>query len=293
MSFSDLQGNENLIARLKRMICSGRIFHGCLFEGNAKETEALAFSFVKAVLCERQDGDACGICTACRKFEAQNSEDVSVIGGDGTVRDKDIEMLIQTAMKKSYTGHPLFLIVRNAERMTLRAQNRLLKTLEEPPSGVRILLLAENAELLTPTIRSRCIFFRLESALQKEHFVSREEKEQALDFICGILEGKPFYALSQHIARFSSSAEDAARFFGTAEMFFRDVLVSFYDRDGSLVNEREEMQRIRRCADRFTPRQMAEAAVCTENAQKDLAFHVSPGRALKYMIFDIQEKLKG
>ena len=67
MSFADLQGNENLIVRLKKMIRSGRIFHGCLFEGKAEDTEALAKAFVRAALCERQDGDACGICTSCRK----------------------------------------------------------------------------------------------------------------------------------------------------------------------------------------------------------------------------------
>lgn len=293
MSFSDLRGNENLIARLKRMIRSGRIFHGCLFEGKAQDTEALAGAFVKAALCERQDGDACGVCASCRKFEAGNSEDVSVIGGDGSVRDKDIEALISAAMKKSYTGRPVFMIVRSAEHMTLRAQNRLLKTLEEPPSGVKILLLTENAELLAPTIRSRCIFFRLESASEQEILFSAEEREQALRFACDILEGKPFYALSGQIEEFSSSKEAAERWISCAETFFRDVLVSFYDRSGGLIMHKEETSRISRCAASFTAEQMAEAAACAEYARRDLAFNISPGRAIKYMIFDLQEKLRG
>ena len=111
MSFSDWQGNEHLIARLKQMIRSG-------------------------------------------KFDSGNSEDVIAVGAEGSVKDKDIELLISAAMKKSYTGRPVFLVVRGAGRMTARAQNRLLKTLEEPPSGVKILLLTENAELLTETVRS-------------------------------------------------------------------------------------------------------------------------------------------
>lgn len=47
MSFSDWQGNEHLIARLKQMIRSGRIFHGCLFEGSPQQTERLADDFVR------------------------------------------------------------------------------------------------------------------------------------------------------------------------------------------------------------------------------------------------------
>ena len=129
MSFSDWQGNEHLIARLKQMIRSGRIFHGCLFEGSPQQTERLADDFVRAALCERQDGDACGVCTFCRKFDSGNSEDVIVVGAEGSVKDKDIELLISAAMKKSYTGRPVFLVVRGAGRMTARAQNRLLLSL--------------------------------------------------------------------------------------------------------------------------------------------------------------------
>ena len=70
MSFSDWQGNEHLIARLKQMIRSGRIFHGCLFEGSPQQTERLADDFVRAALCERQDGDACGVCPS-RQYSVQ------------------------------------------------------------------------------------------------------------------------------------------------------------------------------------------------------------------------------
>ena len=298
MAFAGMQGNENLIERLKRMIRSGRIFHGCIFEGKAEETGRLADSFVKAALCLKQDGDACGSWVSCRKFDSGNSEDVFSIGSEGTVRDKDVEALISAAMKKSYTGRPVFLMVRGAERMTLRAQNRLLKTLEEPPSGVKILLLTENAELLAQTVRSRCVLFRLRSepgecAGGEGDSLSEEDRARAVGFARNILYGKPFYALSSDIAYFGASREMAERWTAEAELFFRDVLVSFFDGDGKLLIHNEERDIIRRCAEDFTPEQLAEAAACAENARRDLSFNVSAGRALKYMIFDIQEKLKG
>ena len=62
-------------------------------------------------------GDACGVCTFCRKFDSGNSEDVIAVGAEGSVKDKDIELLISAAMKKSYTGRPVFLVVRGAGRI--------------------------------------------------------------------------------------------------------------------------------------------------------------------------------
>lgn len=309
MSFADWQGNENLITRLKQMIRNGRIFHGCLFEGSPEETERLADDFIRAALCERQDGDACGICTYCRKFDSGNSEDVFVVGSEGSVKDKDIEGLISAAMKKSYTGRPVFLVIRNAGRMTARAQNRLLKTLEEPPSGVKILLLTENAELLAETVRSRCISFRLESPgigreeqnagpgknddgdPEKTGF-SGEDRERAIELAYRIIYGKPFYAMSREISYFSSSRERAERFAETAELLYRDVFVSCYDKEGRLLVHRGERERIQRCVRDFTAGQMTGAALCAEAALRDMSYNVNPGHALKYMIFDIQRKMR-
>lgn len=293
MSFSDWHENENLIQRLKQMIRSGHLFHGCLFEGSPQDTERLADDFVKAALCQRGDGDSCGTCIACRKFEAGNSEDVTVIGTEGTVKDKDIELLISAAMKKSYTGRPMFMIIRNAERMTLRAQNRLLKTLEEPPSGVKIILLAENAELLAQTVRSRCMSFRLESGGQKtEASFSEEDRRRSVGFAVHILYGKPFYSMNEDISYFTASREAAKQFAETAEIFFRDVFISFYDKNDRLIINKEEKKIIEKCAGSFTAEQMIDAADCAEAALRDLSFGVSPGHALKYMIFDIQGKIK-
>ena len=208
-------------------------------------------------------------------------------------------------MKKSYTGRPVFLVVRGAGRMTARAQNRLLKTLEEPPSGVKILLLTENAELLTETVRSRCISFRLKdggvSAGRRDPTpgedsgkaeLSREEKKRAAELARDIIYGKPFYAVNSEIGYFASSREKAEQFAEAAELFYRDIFVSHYDREGRLLINAEQRDIIRGCAGDFTAEQMTSAASCAETAQRDLSYHVSPAHALKYMAFDIQKKIK-
>ena len=53
-------------------------------------------------------------------------------------------------------------VIKDADTLTVRAQNRLLKTLEEPFEGTVIMLLSENRENLLDTIKSRCIMYRLE-----------------------------------------------------------------------------------------------------------------------------------
>ena len=202
-----------------------------------------------------------------------------------------------------------YLVVRGAGRMTARAQNRLLKTLEEPPSGVKILLLTENAELLTETVRSRCISFRLkdggvsaggrdpapettpgEDSGKAE--LSREEKKRAAELARDIIYGKPFYAVNSEIGYFASSREKAEQFAEAAELFYRDIFVSHYDREGRLLINAEQRDIIRGCAGDFTAEQMTSAASCAETAQRDLSYHVSPAHALKYMAFDIQKKIK-
>ncbi len=301
MSFLNWQDNQNTIGRLKQMIRKGRIFHGCLFEGENSKVQRLADDFVKAALCGQQDGDACGVCVSCRKFDAGNSEDVMFIGSEGTVKDKDIETLISAAMKKSYTGRPMFLVIRNAGRMTLRAQNRLLKTLEEPPSGVRILLLTENARLLTETIRSRCIIFRLETSgteqtclqlYDEESDFTGEDRKRAISLAEKIIYGRPFYTMKSDIDYFASSREKAGGFAETAELFYRDIFVSVYDSRGQLIINKDENTIIEKCARVFAPEQMTEAASAAETARRDLSAGVGPGHALKYMIFDIQGKMK-
>ena len=58
-------------------------------------------------------------------------------------------------------------VIKDADTMTLRAQNRLLKTLEEPFEGTVMILLSENRENLLETIKSRCVLYRIEGEKQE------------------------------------------------------------------------------------------------------------------------------
>ncbi|AWZ47451.1 hypothetical protein C3495_00705 [Clostridiaceae bacterium 14S0207] len=73
----------------------------------------------------------------------------------------EIRILIEEINKKPYEGDNKVVIVYNADKMTMQAQNAFLKTIEEPPFGVYIFLLCENSESILDTIKSRCQIHKL------------------------------------------------------------------------------------------------------------------------------------
>lgn len=134
MSLKDTKGNEKVVERMIRAIKNRSISHAYLLEGNCSINKlALAESFVKAILCKDGEGDSCECCSSCNKLNHGNHEDVIYLAAEGnSIKDEAVEELQSRLKKKPYVGDRNIVILRDADTMTLRAQNRLLKTLEEP-----------------------------------------------------------------------------------------------------------------------------------------------------------------
>lgn len=71
------------------------------------------------------------------------------------------EQINDTIMIRPYSSYYKIYIVDEAEKMTVQAQNALLKTMEEPPSYAVIILITTNQEAFLPTILSRCVQLKL------------------------------------------------------------------------------------------------------------------------------------
>lgn len=78
-----------------------------------------------------------------------------------------VRSIIEEANKKPYEGDKKVIIIHNGEKLTVAAQNALLKTIEEPLLGVFIIILSSNIDSILETIRSRCQIHRL-APLSKE-----------------------------------------------------------------------------------------------------------------------------
>jgi len=82
----------------------------------------------------------------------------------------DVRNIIEEVSKKPYEGDKKVIIIHEGDKLTIQAQNALLKTIEEPPKGVFIILLSESLEVLLDTIKSRCQVYKL-TPLNKEHML--------------------------------------------------------------------------------------------------------------------------
>jgi DNA polymerase III delta' subunit len=139
-------------------------------DGVGKTT--LALDLAAGLLCEAASAERpCRVCRACRMVERDGHPDLHrlgpagpgrqvVIGGPGA-RYRGIRDLIAELALLPVEGRARVAIVEGADRMNEDAQSALLKTLEEPPSGVVIVLCADQELRLLPTVRSRCARIRL------------------------------------------------------------------------------------------------------------------------------------
>lgn len=157
MSFQAIEGQERVKQTLQNSLRTNKVSHAYIFTGPpGTGRRAMARAFAKALYCEKQTGDACGECLACRKVEHGNHPDLHIVEPDGaSIKIEQIrELQKQFAYRASASGIKIY-ILHDADKMTTQAANSLLKFLEEPASRVVAILVTDNGNALLPTIRSR------------------------------------------------------------------------------------------------------------------------------------------
>jgi len=150
-------GHKWAVDLLKRSLASERVAHAYLLTGPPQiGKRSLALNFAQALNCLDQE-KPCGQCLACSKIAHGSHPDVQVIQGEGrTIKIDQMRTLRHEAALFPLEGRWKVYIIRQMEQATAEAANCLLKTLEEPPSHVILMLTASEAEALLPTIVSRC-----------------------------------------------------------------------------------------------------------------------------------------
>lgn len=169
MGFKDIIGQEKTVNYLRKAINNQKIAHAYIFEGpNGVGKVKTAINFAKGIQCKNYHDDACDTCISCLKVDGNNHPDIKIIEPEGkSVKNKQIEEFQQDLLRKPYEGNKKVYIIKDANNMTIRAQNRLLKTLEEPPKYGVILLMSTNVNSFLPTIKSRCQILKFHRIAQK------------------------------------------------------------------------------------------------------------------------------
>jgi DNA polymerase-3 subunit delta' len=164
MDFNKITGQREVIENLKRSLSEDRVSHAYIFsgpQGIGKKT--IARIFAGLLLCDDpHDGATCGRCRACLLIENGTNPDLISVNADGSSIGVDQIRAIQgdAVLRPMYSRRKVY-IVEDAVKMTVQAQNCLLKTFEEPPSYVIVILLTTNYESLLETVRSRALHMQL------------------------------------------------------------------------------------------------------------------------------------
>lgn len=158
--FADLRGHDAAAAFLRNAVEGKRLAHSLLLAGpDGIGKRSLALAFTAWLQCADRTTDACASCPSCKQLAALTHPDVRIVSVPDGKKDigvdhaRDLKRWMSLRSARDRTKVALLL---DAEMLTVAAQNALLKTLEEPPSGSMLILVSNNADALLPTVRSRC-----------------------------------------------------------------------------------------------------------------------------------------
>ncbi len=180
--FKDILGHDQIKEHLKQAAQTGKVSHAYILSGEAgMGRKSLANAFAMSLLCEKGLAEPCMKCHACRQVLAGSHPDLIYVTHEKPASigvDEIRKQVNDTVMIRPYSSYYKIYVIDEAEKLTVQAQNALLKTIEEPPSYVVILLLTTNLDALLPTILSRCIQLKLKplpDSVVREYLIQSEQ----------------------------------------------------------------------------------------------------------------------
>ena len=159
MSFEGIIGNDKVKTILSKSLNNNTILHSYMFVGDEGiGKQLIAKQFAKMILCQDYEHGECNACKSCVEFDGGNNPDFIYIEPDGKViKIEQIREMQNKIVEKPIISNKKVYIINNADLMTKEAQNCLLKTLEEPPEYIVIILIVSNENKVLTTIKSRCM----------------------------------------------------------------------------------------------------------------------------------------
>lgn len=249
-SFNNIIGHEETINYLKKIVKSNLVSHSYLLEADeGVGKKRLAKTFAKLLFCEKEGVvEPCNECTSCLMMETGNNPDYfEVVPKGASIGIADIrEQIVEKMDIKPYRSKYKIFIIPNADKMTVQAQNALLKTIEDPPSYGIVMFLTSNPSRILSTIHSRCARIRLlplsiktiEEYIQNEYGLEKWKASLYANFADGsigkakqIIDDETFWEVRKKSVDYMIRLEDAN-------------LIELYDIVSDIDNERENLPQI-------------------------------------------------
>lgn len=177
MIFENIIGNQKNKKILEDIIIKNKIANAYMFIGQESIGKFLfAKKFAKAILCLNEN-KPCNKCKSCLEFDNSNNPDLTIIKPDGNnVKIEQIRELNRKVVEKPIVSTKKVYIINDGQNITKEAQNALLKTLEEPPEYVTIILITTSESAFLPTIKSRCTKINFNKLTEEEMLKILKEK---------------------------------------------------------------------------------------------------------------------
>ena len=228
-SFSDIYGYETIKEHMQSAIRLGKVSHAYIINGGlGAGKKMLAGIFAKTLQCENMEESVnpCNKCHSCIQSDTGNQPDIIWVKHEkpASIGVDDVrEQIIADMQIKPYSSRYKIYIIDEAEKLTVAAQNALLKTIEEPPSYGIVIFLTTNADIFLQTILSRCVMLDLkpvknsivEEYIRNNYDVSDYECRFAANFAQGrigraktIVESTEFAHLKQDVMHVIKNAKD-------------------------------------------------------------------------------------
>lgn len=313
MSFDNIIGHNIIKNQISKSIKSDKLSHAHLLVGeDGIGKSILARNIGINILGEKVD----------RKYvdlvEWRIDKNKSTIGVNS------IRTLNEEINKKPYEGNKKVVIIYDAHKMTAQAQNAFLKTIEEPPKNVTILLLCENLEVILDTIKSRCQIHKLKNlnVEEMEQFIKKGYVDLTLEEIRVIVafsNGIPGKAekficdnnfkdirnitmeillqlskvgteeLIKYEKKLSGQKDDFDEIIAVFLSYIRDTIIYKEIEDENLIINIDKLLSIKELANIFSFNKLNGIINIINDTRDNLDRNVNPGLVFEVMLFKMQE----
>ena len=322
VSFKDIKGEGSAIAFLKNAVLGGRVASAYIFLGPSGCGKKLtAVNFAKLLNCAAPaEGEPCEKCASCIRINSMAHPDVLVLEKEEKKAEFGIDVVleaIRSVSLKPYEARKKVYILDDADLMTEPAQNAVLKTLEEPPQDVVLVLMVEDIHTIPATIKSRSQivkFFPMPAA-DIEKILKDDHKIDAKD--AGILAGLSLGSIGRALANskngfldkrarvidglrskkiFDSDFEkmkrdDFAGYLDIMLSWYRDILVAkaFAGKEAGILNT-DRIDDVKREAKRLSFEYLDNAVNAVADARGHLDRNANPKLTMSVLSIKLESK---
>lgn len=325
--FKDIRGHQQIIRHLQNAINLNKVSHAYIFNGEeGSGKNILASTFAMALQCDRKEAEPCLECRSCRQAENRNQPDIIRITHEkpNSIGVEDIRVQLNAdIMIKPYSSPYKIYIIDEAEKLTVQAQNALLKTIEEPPAYAVIMLLTTNADEFLPTILSRCVSLNLKTVedadIKKYLMEELQIPDYQADLCTAFAQGNMGKAIKlasaenfnqikeetvqllkyinemeiseivEAIKKISAHKLDVQDYFDLIMIWYRDVLLFKATSDVDSLIFKDEVRYIQKQANRSSYEGIEAIINALENAKARLNANVNFDLVMELLLLTIKE----